>query len=219
MNLKPYYENDIEYVDHVVMQHEPEVREAVLHLLGDGEVHSVIEIGTWEGGTAYLWGQMVDRYKDGAVYCVDLHFGSKGEHIFGHGIENGVDPIYRDKPCGKKIFELQGRSDDPKLIEALSALLDGRKVDFFFHDGSHTYEDAKADFENYSRFVRPGGWMAFCDWADETHGVSRLWPELKAKYEAYEFVIQKMPPEKQKSHRWLGFKNGIGLIRWPGEFR
>ena len=149
------------------------------------------------------------------VYCIDPYFGTHGDHIFGHGIENNIEPLYRSKPCGAKVIELQGYSYDPKVIERLTSLLNGGKIDLLFHDGDHRYEAAKFDIETYSQFIKPDGWIAVCDWADSTHGVSQYWPEMKKKYETYEFVIQRMPIDKQKSHRWLGFYNGIGLARMP----
>ncbi|MDP2364097.1 MAG: class I SAM-dependent methyltransferase [Ignavibacteria bacterium] len=215
MDLRPYYENDIEYIDHVVLQHESEIREMCLHILNESSIKKVIEIGTYEGGTAYIWSQLVDRY-DGQVFCIDKRFGSQKESTepWPCGASNNIEPIYRNTPFSDRVIEIEGCSDHPKVLESLGLLLDGKKVDLLFHDGDHSYEMAKKDFQNYSPFVRPGGWIAICDWKDETHGVSKFWPEIKTKYESWEFVIQQMPHEKQKSHRWLGFKNGIGLIKW-----
>lgn len=214
MDLSPYYNNDIEYVDHVVLQHESEMRESLLHILKETSIRRVIEIGTWEGGTAYLWAQMVDKHEDGQVFCIDIQFGTNQKReVFDIGAANHIEPIYRDKEYGKRVIEIEGDSSSPEIIQRLADLLNGKKVDLLFHDGDHSYEAVKKDLKNYTPFVRDGGWIAICDWADPTHGVSKLWPEIKNLYESYEFVIQRMPKEKQKSHRWLGFNNGIGLLK------
>jgi cephalosporin hydroxylase len=206
---------EIEYIDHVVLQHESEMREAIDFILADGPIRNVIEIGTYEGGTAYIWGQLVSPM-NGRVHCVDVCFGSYPVDVWNCPASNHIEAVYRHTLVEENIVEVKGRSEDPVLIEWVRRSLGDEKVDLLFHDGDHSYEAVKRDFENYAPFVRLGGWIAICDWMDETHGVSRFWPELKAKYETHEFVIQRMPKEKQKSHRWLGYLNGIGLVRWEG---
>jgi cephalosporin hydroxylase len=39
----------------------------------------------------------------------------------------------------------------------------GTQIDFLFLDGDHSYEGVRQDFEMYSGFVRPGGWIGFHD--------------------------------------------------------
>ncbi len=215
MNLSPHYKNDIEYIDEVVLQHESEVREFLLHILKEQEIHKVLEIGTFEGGTAYIWAQLVEQYKDGKVICIDPCFTPENGHPAEPSRKKGL--IYKGKSCESKILEIQGYTDDKEVQNTVSFFTnrDG-KVDLLFHDGNHTYDGVKFDIENYSQFVKSGGWIAICDWMDETHGVSKYWKELKNQYKnVNEFVIQKMPVDRQKSHRWLGFYNGIGLIRLP----
>jgi hypothetical protein len=55
----------------------------------------------------------------------------------------------------------------PLLMEELVSLFQNQKkkmqVDFLFIDGNHSYEYHKGDFQNYSKFVRSGGIIAFHD--------------------------------------------------------
>jgi cephalosporin hydroxylase len=215
MNLQPYYKNDIKYIDEVVLQHESEIREFLLYILKEQEIHKILEIGTFEGGTAYIWAQLVEQYKDGKVICIDPCFTPENGHPAEPSRRNGL--IYKGKSCESKIIEIQGYSYE-KEVQKLTSLLINKigKVDLLFHDGDHHYDAVKFDIETYSKFIKPGGWIAICDWMDETHGVSKYWKELKSQYkDVYEFVIQKMSVNQQKSHRWLGFFNGVGLIRMP----
>jgi len=214
LDLRPYYNEDIEYIDHVVLQHECEVREFLLHILAESKIRNVIEIGTWEGGTAYIWAQLVDRY-DGHVFCIDTKFGSIGgsETFRECGAPNNIEPVYLGTRFEDRVVEIHGRAEDPKVLEALSFLLGETKVDLLFHDGDHHYEAAKKDIERYSRFVREDGWIAICDWAEPLHGIGQYYEEFVRGKEHYEFLLQDMPPEKRKSHRPTIYRNGIGIVR------
>lgn len=202
----------IDIVNEATLQHESEMREAIDFVLSRGPISDVIEIGVWEGGSAHIWAQVVG--KGGHVYAIDEYLGSESETCFAAHVANKIPPVYRGTEFEGRVVEIEGRFEDPATIARLENTLSGKKVDILFHDGDHTYEAAKRDIEEYSRFVKDGGWIVVCDWMDPTHGVSRYWPELIKGREFHEFVIQRQPPETQKSHRWQGFLNGIGIVRW-----
>jgi hypothetical protein len=56
----------------------------------------------------------------------------------------------------------------------------GGPLSFCYIDGEHTYEGAKADFENCDKFLQVGGFILFDDSALEYMGVSRLMLEVLA---------------------------------------
>jgi cephalosporin hydroxylase len=195
MNLDAY--GQIDFPENIILQHECEIKEMLLTVLPDTELRTVLEIGTWEGGTAYLWGQLVDKYPDGKVVCVDMEFGSdyKGcPHTWGHHIS----PIYLGTPFEKRIVEVKGRSDSPDVIRRVEEILEDRKVDFLFIDGDHFGADR--DFKNYSRFVRVGGWIAFHDANNQEVSCSAYWRKICPKYGGIEFFHHA----------------GIGLLQWEG---
>jgi len=80
-----------------------------------------------------------------------------------------------------------GQSQDGDIVRKTSELLGGRKIDFLFIDGDHSYELAKEDFINYSQFVRKGGLIGFHDISgggnSMSGGPSQLFYELKGKKE------------------------------------
>ncbi len=206
----------IDFVNEATLQHESEFREFIDFMLARGPIADVIEIGVWEGGSAYLFAQIVGAA--GRVYAIDKVFGSEdARNEFAVGVANNIPPVYRGTDVAHRVVEIEGRFEDESTIDQLEAALAGRKVDVLFHDGDHAYGAVMRDIANYGQFVKPGGWVAICDWMDDTHGVHEAWKEIKASrggHGVWEFVIQRQPVELQKSHRWLGFKNGIGLLEW-----
>jgi len=168
----------------------------VQELLKNERIARVVEIGTWTGGTALLWAQMVSMYDDGVVYCCDQGF-EWGMH---YSVERGVNvareypfQVYRHTQYNKHIKELKGNSHDQAFIESVKNQV-GAPVDFMFIDGDHSYEGVKADFYNFKSLVKPGGHIAFHDILDTEHHrkygcyVAPFWQEIKNQYTWYEFI-------------------------------
>lgn len=136
-----------------------------------------IEIGTNQGGTFAIWSQLSNF--DGLKISVDLPGGE-----FGTEFELEKRDIYL-KSLGSNVNMLHGSSHDDSMIMRLRDILDGRKVDFLFIDGDHTFLGVKLDFLMYKEFVKPGGWIAFHDIKDSDFHrslncrVDQLWSELK----------------------------------------
>lgn len=57
-----------------------------------------------------------------------------------------------------------------------------KPIDLLFIDGDHSYEGVKDDWENFSPFVKKGGWIYFHDADDTSPGVLRLTTELGATH-------------------------------------
>ena len=96
---------------------------------------------------------------------------------------------------------LPADSHDPATLATLRRTLDGRRIDFLFVDGDHSYEGVRRDFELYTPFVRSGGIVALHDIASPiAPGVARFWEELKGAYETDERIASDL---------------GIGVVRTP----
>ena len=112
-----------------------------------------------------------------------------------------------------------GDSHSEPVRARVASLLGGRPLDLLFIDGDHSYAGVSADFDAYSRFVRPGGLIGFHDivpdfktrfgrvTAADSGGVPEFWRRLKTIYPDHEELVA--------SHDQDGY--GIGLVRWPGE--
>jgi hypothetical protein len=55
----------------------------------------------------------------------------------------------------------------------------GRPVSVLFIDGDHTYKGVKADWRNFSKFVKAGGVIFFHDCDETSPGVVQLFKEIK----------------------------------------
>lgn len=122
----------------------------------------ILEIGTEQGGTLLFWEYLLSE--KGLLISVDL------------------SPRIRwnVNDSSKRIEVVVGDSQKDDTVNKVKSMLNGRCVDFLFIDANHRYESVKRDYENYHRFVRRGGLIAFHDIAlKQNDTVPRFWHELK----------------------------------------
>jgi cephalosporin hydroxylase len=109
---------------------------------------AILEIGMKHGGTLRVWDNlMLPQNKTNILIGIDYNL-----------------EVSWNVNCSKNtIYVIGGNSHDIRVQNATKALLDGRKLDFLFHDGEHTLEAVMQDFMDYVGLIRPGGIMAFHD--------------------------------------------------------
>ena len=144
----------------------------------------VLEIGTANGGTLFLFSRVASE--DATIISIDLPGGR-----FGGGYRKWREPLYRSFALlGQQIYLLREDSHKTETLEQVESILQGRKVDFLFIDGDHTYEGVKKDFEMYSPLVGQGGMIAFHDIVPgpvkNVGGVPEFWRKVKDNYESRE---------------------------------
>lgn len=161
----------------------------------------VIEIGTAGGGTLMLWSRVAAE--DAVIISIDLPGGQ-----FGGGYPAWRAPIYsRLVRSSQELHLLRMDAHSRTTINKVEKVLRGRKCDFLFIDGDHTYEGVKQDFLMYSALVRNGGIIALHDIVRH-HGnpdchVDRFWSEVKSRYHCEEYVAD-----------WSQGWAGIGVLDW-----
>lgn len=157
----------------------------LLDLVRENNCRCVMEIGTYRGGTLFLFSRMADS--KATVISVDYPMTFMG-HIY--RILQG--PILRRfASSGQSIYLLRNNSHNPQTVDCVRKILNGRKLDFLFIDGDHSYEGVKQDFEMYKALVREGGFLAFhdiCPGPSPSIQVSRFWQELKGQFKVSELV-------------------------------
>lgn len=171
----------------------------LLEILNELRPRYILEIGTAQGGTLFLFSRVADP--KALIISVDLPGGA-----FGGGYPEWKMPLFigfaRDD---QRIELLRADSHAPSTLGKVKDILGDDPLDFLFIDGDHTYDGVKKDFEMYSPLVREGGIIAFHDIVpgppENVGGVPRFWAEVKRSYRHLEIV---------KSWNQGGY--GIGVI-------
>jgi predicted O-methyltransferase YrrM len=138
-------------------QRESEVCD-LLALLKAENVRIACEIGSFRGGTLFMMTRVLPD--DAQMFSVDWPDAPESLGRFPASRKTFHERFARARQLVKVIY---GNSRDGGTIRALASALNGQPLDFLMIDGDHSLEGVLADFRNYSRFVRPGGLIAFHD--------------------------------------------------------
>lgn len=173
----------------------------LLRILVKEKPKYVLEIGTADGGTLFLFSRAASE--KAVITTIDLPGGGfdKGSY------PNWKVPLYKSFASPKQQIHLvQGNTHDQATLEKVKTILNGNQIDFLFIDGDHSYEGVKKDFEMYAPLVKVNSLIAFHDIVTQQLGtgclVSKLWNEIKSNYNHLEIIES---PNQTSC--------GIGLIR------
>jgi predicted O-methyltransferase YrrM len=158
----------------------------LMKVLAKRKPRFLLEIGTARGGTLFLFTRVSSS--DALIISVDLPGG-----LFGGGYPEWRKLFYESFAIHKqKMHLIRADSHALSTLNMVENILEGRKLDFLFIDGDHTYKGVKTDFEIYSKLVGKGGIIAFhdvCPHPPQTGcEVNLFWREIKDKYEYIEIV-------------------------------
>jgi cephalosporin hydroxylase len=157
---------------------------AFLEVLAARPPRTILEIGTADGGTLFLFTRVAAR--DALLLSLDLPKGPDG-----YGYPPWKWRLYRSfARSGQRIELIRADSHDPATRARIAARLGGREIDLLFIDGDHSYAGVRSDYELYAPLVGPSGIVAFHDIVPgpETGGVPRFWQELRGRPGAREIV-------------------------------
>jgi len=116
----------------------------------------VCEIGTYKGGTLYLWCKASSP--DAQIISCDLPQGLR------NAFSENRRRFYRHfSHNGQRMQFFPGDSHSRMIRESVEKALGGQKIDFLFIDGDHRLQGVKADFDNFASLVRKDGIIAFHD--------------------------------------------------------
>ena len=170
----------------------------LLSQVRERNVRSMLEIGTRNGGTLFLFSWTLAS--DARIVSVDL----PSEQSLKRGYDRfKTSYLSSFIKTGQRLTLVRGDSHSPLNLAKVKSAIEG-ELDFLFIDGDHTYEGVKKDFEMYSPLVRKGGLIAFHDICGHDPGVSevdRYWHEIKEGYRHREII-------ENPRQNWAG----IGLI-------
>ena len=134
----------------------------------------ILEIGTMRGGTLQRFLQVADDNAE--VITIDKPNGKYG----GEYGQPDIDVMQSWKRNGQQLHIIRDDSQSQYAKEQVETILHGRKLDFVFVDGDHSYQGVKADYDRYRRYTK--GIMAFHDIVEHAQtdvGVKRFWEKLE----------------------------------------
>ena len=140
---------------------------------------NILEIGTFRGGTMFIWSQLATR----RVISCDISDMKHQRSLY----ERFAPPTSN---CDVRL--VSGNSHEPDFAARIEAMFEGEPVDFLFIDGDHTEVGVRQDYEMYRHLVRPGGLIAFHDIAENQplpeNQVYRFWKTLRPTINFEEFI-------------------------------
>jgi cephalosporin hydroxylase len=168
----------------------------------------LLEIGSWHGGTAFLFGRVATP--EATLVLVDTGFDL--------ALRSALPRLLRR---GQRMICLRADTHLAATRDRIRELVHGEAFDFLFIDGDHSYEGVAADFRDYAPLVRAGGLIAFhdvvmdhrtrrgADTVSSSGGVWRFWAEVRRSYGAATAEYIEDPGQDGA---------GIGVLRWDGVF-
>jgi predicted O-methyltransferase YrrM len=120
--------------------------------------HTVVEIGTRDGGSLWMIAQYLPA--GATVVSIDLPGAAWGRSDSGENKERVLDDL---RARAFKTHGIEADSHETSTRETLQNVLGGRPIDFLFIDGDHTFRGSLRDWELYHPLVRAGGMVAFHD--------------------------------------------------------
>jgi cephalosporin hydroxylase len=177
----------------------------------------VVEIGVAQGGTWAGWCYLGDT--DALLIGIDRSTNDcrprAGESVSAQlATPNLMDRMtsngggmYAYAKGNQRIVPINGWSYSPAVLEELTLVLKGRKIDWLFHDASHAADMARKDYALYRPFMAEGSVMAFHDIQPSAHpdcNKSEWWAEVKEAGD-YSAIFEFLGPKNADSM-------GIGVI-------
>ena len=92
------------------------------------------------------------------------------------GIDNDFHAL--DKEAVKDCVLLDGDSHSDEIFQNLTALLQGKQIDFLFIDSAHTYDITFKELNEWVKWVRKGGIICM-------HDTSTSWVDCRKALEDY----------------------------------
>lgn len=184
-----------------------ELAELILYLL-PREPKTIVEIGSFKGGTLWAFRQAFPRAK---IISIDpLIICAKCDSRLAHS------NCPRDRVRQNASLYLERRSDDAYLLKGMPTFVGDSGIDFHFIDGDHSREAVDNDFSKYAPLLSGTGVVALHDilapaltWPDSGSpgsGPMEFWHNvytMKLIPQAFQIVAE---PEE-----W----GGIGVIPKP----
>lgn len=155
--------------------HNPGELTGLLRIMDSGHPQTVLEIGTYAGGSAWAWA------------CI-----RSVRHIVTVDTEPRPDSVSRLASLACRVTQVKGDSRHPTTLANVGTALEGYQPDVVIIDGGHEYATARHDWQTYAPLVANGGLVMLHDTqgypGNDTVQVPQLWAEIKTRHLTTELV-------------------------------
>lgn len=126
---------------------------------------SIIEVGSWKGGSAITFAKAAPCAN---IYCVDTWLGGIDHLLSGKPADDiALDPLGYPQLYATFLWNVWSAGVSAQINPIPNTSLNGARLlkavgiaaDLIYIDGSHEYEDVRADIAAYQKLLRPGGVM------------------------------------------------------------
>lgn len=137
---------------------------------------NILEIGSYHGKSTVAIGNVIKSLSPmGKVYAIDPHNGVVG------ATDQGLQKLTPSLQMFRQNIEAEALGDVVETIRDFSYNVQWDKpVHMMFIDGLHDYPNVARDFSHFAKWIVPGGYVAFHDYADYYPGVVAFVNELTA---------------------------------------
>ncbi len=131
---------------------------------------AVVEVGSYLGRSTVLLASAVrDLRPCGRVVAIDPHEGAVS--VSGQPNAHGLSTY--DAFC-RNLIAAGVRNVVREICQRSTDVLWEQPIGLLFVDGLHDYDNVRADFGHFERWIVPGGFVAFHDYVDYWPGVVQL---------------------------------------------
>lgn len=136
--------------------------------------HNIVEIGSYHGKSTVLFGILLSQYSpDSKVFAIDPHDGQLG------AADTGLKAYPPSFVPFKKNVEKAALTSIVEPIQSRTAdVIWSSPISLLFIDGLHDYQHVSSDFTHFKKWLKPGSYVAFHDYADYYPGVKKFVDEL-----------------------------------------
>jgi predicted O-methyltransferase YrrM len=179
-----------------------EILELITFIRNKPVPRNILEIGTDQGGTFWLWCQLAAD--NGKIISIDKPLPFHTDEF----IDQQKKRLESYKKTGQSLFFIGEDSHSQEAEEKLLSFLGDDRLDIIFIDGDHTFEGVCDDFERYRKYLKDGGMIVFHDIIYQAYcRVNVLWDHLKARNDtAFEMI------DDEVDDRGWGSWGGIGVL-------
>jgi predicted O-methyltransferase YrrM len=161
------------------------------------EAAAMVEIGSYCGRSTVVLGSVLRTLRGAAkakLYAIDPHDGQIG------ALDQGLQQVAPTFETFQRNIAAAGLDQWVEPVRQCSFQVAWSKpIGYLFIDGLHDYANVARDFDHFERWVTPGGYVAFHDYADYYPGVKTFVNALlnKGDYEKVHCALSMMVLRKR----------------------